>query len=597
MKSVLVVLALLCAAALAVDVNIPKEKFVLKTRNRMINDWYHKLANPMLASNDPPLPPATNGTIHYIPELRFMLNIFYDGMPHSYYVPDEYWRSDEYLSPGSHPIPLDSKVAIEDRVATKYGLNLYDASTWEIGLSLQGEVELPRVYERLVLYPSSTGKNPDVGGLADIRSDNSLFTYGPSQVAGNALKRVPMPLNNTNPTDQSSTINGAFFFRMISHTYITEDPLIGSYAMAFVYPDPDSSGPSWNTDGVIIWNDWKPITGENVWGGIIGPMQSLYIFHNGSIPMFEDFEHAPPQVQFSLSILPALVALQSPLGSLYHCPLGTQMYPADENEATNVSNENNFSGFAAINMLLFVLKNNTNTTGSDLDSAIQDLQNLSDGLEQWFIDYGLSKPVDGSARVFYQGGHVNFTGGFYPIEVDSDGGFAVDCQTWGSAVLGADFIDNQIAGEVGTAYNIWQQTKEWAGHYIDGAIAGVGYTYTEEKDVWSTEWSWGAVLATRVLSEQYAEMGCGECSQWAASLRADSEMMTSLLEKKESEGGMFTDTGGYLYCNKRYFIPWGWYANRIPSLCSTSWSVMNLHSFNPFFLGGGPSAWYYQPEP
>lgn len=276
-----------------------------------------------------PQKPATNGTIHWIPEVHFLLDQF-KGMPRSYQVLDDYWRSNAYLSPGLHPVPLDSQVAIEDRVCTKFGLNLYDGATWEIGLSLQGEVELPRVYERTVLYSCSTGTNQNVGGLADIKADSSMFLYGPKQTPGSALKRMPMIGNYSNPSDQSNTMPGAFYFRMISQAYITEDPLIGSYARAFVYPDPDSSGPSWNTDGVIIWNDWKPITGENVWATMLGPLQNLYITFNGSIPMFADYKHAPAQVQLGLSILPALMALQSPEGSLYHCPQGTQMYPADE---------------------------------------------------------------------------------------------------------------------------------------------------------------------------------------------------------------------------------------------------------------------------
>ena len=32
--------------------------------------------------------------------------------------------------------------------------------------------------------------------------------------------------------------------------------------------------------------------------------------------------------------------------------------------------------------------------------------------------------------------------------------------------------------------------------------------------------------------------------------------------------------GGILYANRRFFIPWGWYANAVSSLCSTSWSIM-----------------------
>ena len=44
--------------------------------------------------------------------------------------------------------------------------------------------------------------------------------------------------------------------------------------------------------------------------------------------------------------------------------------------------------------------------------------------------------------------------------------------------------------------------------------------------------------------------------------------------------------GGVLYANRRFFIPWGWYANAVSSLCSTSWSIMEEKDFNPFILGG-----------
>ena len=42
----------------------------------------------------------------------------------------------------------------------------------------------------------------------------------------------------------------------------------------------------------------------------------------------------------------------------------------------------------------------------------------------------------------------------------------------------------------------------------------------------------------------------------------------------------------YLYANKRFRIPFGWWANPVPSLASTAWSVMADKNFNPFILGG-----------
>eukprot|EP01096_Ripella_sp_DP13-Kostka_P002017 TRINITY_DN1264_c0_g3_i1.p1 TRINITY_DN1264_c0_g3~~TRINITY_DN1264_c0_g3_i1.p1 ORF type:complete len:622 (+),score=232.38 TRINITY_DN1264_c0_g3_i1:100-1866(+) len=541
--------------------------------------------------------PKFNGTLHYNAQFWFLLNQYFDGLPHSYFVPDTFWRSEKYLPTHLHSNPIDGQEAIEDRVCTHFGLNLYDAATWEIALGLQGEFEIPNAYENSVLYASSTGTDNTVGGLADIRSDTSQYLYGRSQIPGSSLQRVTMPGNQTNPIDGSHTIAGAFFFRMISAYYVTEDPLIGSYARSFRSPYPFTGGPAWNTFGVIIWNDWKPITGENVWGAIIGPIQSLYLQNNGSIPSWSNFATAPNQVQLSLSVLPALMALQSVEGSLYHCPSGSQLWPPDENEGQNVSNENNFSGYAAITMLYQLLNNNTNTSNSDLAPAMQDLLSLQQGLQSWFIKYSLAPPLNNSlgARVFYQGGHVNFTGGYYPVSIYSDGGFAVDCQTWGSAVLGANFIDNSIAKKLGTAFNMWQQTKNFSAYYAaDGSLAGVGYTIHPLHDIWSGEWTWGAVLATRELSMQYSNMtNCPNCASWAQSLMADSTSMANNLRKTVAQGGLLSESGGFLYCNHRYFIPWGWWANPLPALCSTAWSVMDDHTFNPFVLGGGPLAKFY----
>jgi len=41
-----------------------------------------------------------------------------------------------------------------------------------------------------------------------------------------------------------------------------------------------------------------------------------------------------------------------------------------------------------------------------------------------------------------------------------------------------------------------------------------------------------------------------------------------------------------LYANKRYWIPFGWWSNPIPSLASTSWAALFDNRFNPFYLGG-----------
>jgi hypothetical protein len=46
------------------------------------------------------------------------------------------------------------------------------------------------------------------------------------------------------------------------------------------------------------------------------------------------------------------------------------------------------------------------------------------------------------------------------------------------------------------------------------------------------------------------------------------------------------ETVAYDYANKRYYIPFGWWANKVPSLTSTAWVLIIDHNFNPFVLGG-----------
>jgi len=281
---------------------------------------------------------------------------------------------------------------------------------------------------------------------------------------------------------------------------------------------------------------------------------------------------------------------------LFHCPLGTEMFPPDPSESTNVSNENNFSGYAALTMLLQVLKNKTQGTSDPiLTGAISDLTLLIQGLDKWFDSQILSPEFNGY-KVIYQGGHVEGNV-FKPQALEEVGGFAVDCQTWGMTVLGQARIDRVYGA--GTAYQIWQATKKFAGYYTPGGeLGGVGYTLVPGKGnvtthtVWSAEWTWGAINMCKKLSYEYNKAGN---AQYAAALKADADSMIRLVSQKMVRcpsgkwcgGGLVQEDGAYLYANDRFFIPWGWYANPIGATCSTAWAIMNDFNFNPFVLGGG----------
>jgi len=469
---------------------------------------------------------------------------------------------------------------------------------------LEGLGQISQIYEENILYPSSTGADTTIGGIIDIRSDTPDYSYGASGLSGTDLQLITLPGNTTrviaqngNPTKQTSqTQPGAFFYRMIGPKYFMTDPFDGDYGNAWKYPWPnnDTTTP-WNIAGLVHWNDWKPITGENVWAAITGPIQTLWLLNGSKLAPFTTFATTPAPIQLALSILPALTALQSPLGSLYHCPKGTKMFPPDPSEETNVSNENNFSAYAALTMLNEVLTNFTvGTTDPVLVQAKASVSKLLAGLDSWFSKYILSDSYEGY-QVIYQGGHVSFGSVFEPALINQTGGFAVDCQTWGMTVLGQKKVDAMFGEE--TAYKIWQATKKFAGYYNDkNQLGGVGYTIvngSQSSMIWSAEWTWGAIGACEKLAYEY---GLAGRTDLAASLTADAQSMVSLVTQPMIRcengawcgGGLVQEDGSYLYANSRFFIPWGWYANPIGATCSTAWAIMHDHNFNPFVLGGGP---------
>ncbi|CUG91657.1 Hypothetical protein, putative, partial [Bodo saltans] len=350
------------------------------------------------ASDTTPNPHVANLTTPYPKNVQFLLNMYATGrgIPRSYndILPngEVYWATQAYLNPGvfkvgafgenGQRVPLDTKFAIQERTLTRFGLNLYDAATWQIALALWNLYDVAFIYESNVLYTGTTGpagsENGGPGGIIDIRADSSNFLYG--STPGSALASVTYPGNVTHFPAVNGKAGtpvkkgpGAFFYRMLGPHYKMVDPMAGSYGNAWKYPWPNyDSTTTWNTFGIIHFNDWKPITGENVWATMLGPLQSLGLSTNNNLtnttcgsyfrtPLlacdWKTFETTPPQVQLGISILPALLALQADVGTLFHCPWGSKIFPPDPDEGANVSNENNFSGYASIDTLYWVLTN------------------------------------------------------------------------------------------------------------------------------------------------------------------------------------------------------------------------------------------------
>ncbi len=585
----------------------------------------------VIMSNETTLNPhMANFTSPYPKNLQWLLNMFESGygIPRSYndVLPngDVYWATRTYLSVGAfdengNHTELDSMIGIQERTLTRFGLNLYDAATWQIALTLWNLYDVAFIYENNILYTSTTGdataENGQPGGITDIRADSAAFQYGTNKISGSALKTVTYPGNTTHfpatngkPGPPVKKGPGSFYFRMIGPHYKMVDPMAGSYGNAWKYPWPNyDSTTTWNTYGIIHFNDWKPITGENVWAAMLGPLQALGLKTNNNmtnstcgdyflIPKkacdWKTFETTPPPVQLGISIIPALLALQADVGTLFHCPWGSKIFPPDPDEGANVSNENNFSGYASIDAMYWTLTNYSKSSSDEVLSwALLSITDLRTGLNKWFDAPSILSAkgqLPNDQQVIPQGGHYN-TSGYHPVAINTDGGLAVDCQTWGMTVMGRERIDGAYG--MGFAYNIWQTAKKYAGYYKGEVLCGVGYTdlastngtAIPKNNIWSAEWTFGAINMAQVLSQSYAEAGQATKAQ---ELLTDAQSMYNQVTLPWPEGLRFPD-GSYVYANKRFFIPWGWFSNPISALCSTAWSVLQAQNCDPFHWGCG----------
>jgi hypothetical protein len=116
----------------------------------------------------------------FTPQVDWLLSVFNNNMPRSYddispYGGKSYWRSHVYLSEGAQDyngtrLGFDSEIAIQERALTNVGLNIYDGGVWSVALSLSGLAGIVDIYHNNVLYPSTTGSNPQADGLKSIRA-------------------------------------------------------------------------------------------------------------------------------------------------------------------------------------------------------------------------------------------------------------------------------------------------------------------------------------------------------------------------------------------------------------------------------------------
>lgn len=530
-------------------------------------------------------------------------------------VTDTYNPLTYELSPAPGPA---GKLQVE-RVNTHTGANIYDAATWQIAVMLGYVRNKLRLASPTSAYALASGLGevltpgdgaPGAGDAPGTRravTDGATFVYNGSVVA--APRR-------------------AYAFRALAPAWLAPDPLAGSPFAAFIAADRLPPGNPAYEVGRISWSDWKPITGENAWAFLIGPLQAAYI----QFIELQDQQFVPftePAIQNALDLLPTFAAMQSGVGAVYYAPAGTV---ANDGEAAvdpyDVSVENNLSLYAGLRLLRATLRA---TAAGDAALRGQDRARVSAALDlaAAMLDGGV---LDGGRRtqglasflrnrawrdgLFVQGGLASASG--------RDGGWvprltprAVDVQTWGIAALGARQFD-QWFGE-GASYALWQRVKTWGGYGVGRELWGVGYSDQDgngigpdgayRQGVLSGEWTAGAITAVRNMIAAYEAVPASSpraaaARAYVASLRQDEAAMLKGLAALRIDRYAAADMPGkpadyaqlvqlstkpHLYASRRYRIPFGWFANPLPSTASTAWAVMLANRYDPFGYGGQPN--------
>jgi len=504
-----------------------------------------------------------------------------------------------------------------ERVNVHNGTDIYDAATWQIAVVL-GQVKNH--------FTNPTGQK----AYALANNENKLLKAGYDGEA-------PKPKANTNrgvTTGDTFVYNGhtvsdpnqAYYFRMVTRNWLSTDPFMDTpfakYITAKNLPEDNAE----YKKGKISWTDWKPITGENSWAFLVGPLQAAYIHYiTGEKQSYVPFNDLA--IQNALAILPTFAAMQAFNGGIYYVPsntLGNQgSTPANQYQ---ISVENNFSLYAGLTILQSTLqaelKNQTDLT---VDEKIQIIEakmaidaminggvvgdNLpTKGLLTFFKEYAWK---DGE---FIQGGLAND-----PNQkadwVPNLNPKAVDVNTWGIAALGAKRVDNWKG--FGASYKAWQQVKSWGGYGEGTTIWGVGYSNQDgngrdangnfKQGVLSAEWTAGAINMVREMMSYYDSIPASSsdyqmAQSYIKDLKKDETSMTTHVQslrigeyagstlsgKPDNYKPLFSKETyqPYLYASKRYMIPFGWYANPVPSTCSTAWMIMLADDFNPFVYTG-----------
>ena len=531
-------------------------------------------------------------------------------------VVDVYDPADYAVKPQPGPgAPLQA-----ERVNVHNGTNIYDAATWQIAVMLGAVI-------------NKFGNSIDADPYKLVSDQNTVlsgaFVARDMPLGSRATTRQGLYLYNGVAVGES---RAAYAFRMTSAAWLADDPLkdtqfASNYLRVGALP---GNMPQYQP-GRISWSDWKPITGDNAWAFLIGPLHAAYLHYvvdnRGSYVPFKD-----QGVQNALGILPTFSAMQSASGAIYYAPSGTLGNNSDKPVSQYfVSVENNISVYAGLRILDSTLAAEL-AHETDLDSSSRRRISDSRMLISTMVSGGAvlkAAPTNGLLSFlrnsawregeFVQAGYANDPGARKEWVAVTEPK-AVDVNTWGVAALGPDQIDKWFG--FGASFRAWERLKTWGAFGVGHTLWGVGYSDSDgngrtadgnfRRGILSAEWTAGAIVMVRSMLRHYAIVPSGSDSYPSArafvtQLRSDEDSMIRGIQELRFDryvAGSFPGkpknyvdlmieprsaptTEPYLYASSRYRIPFGWYANPLPSTCSTAWIVLVADRYDPFLYGGG----------
>ena len=383
-----------------------------------------------------------------------------------------------------------------------------------------------------------------------------------------------------------------------------------AYYWQFPAPRWQNPDPHWDPlappGALLNWPGWAAVTGEEAWAAFLAPMQVAYNQGRGQ-PGWSTATapvNVPALMDNASRALYAVALMQnSATGGLYR-----QVVPVDAkdpSQAYNLSTENNWSMYAGLGFLKAALLDFKAATPAykavltfDLDNALSAVDTIRGRMQGFFRNKGLiwhgagapfADPAAVSHAFFLQG--TSGKGG----AARGSTAFAPDVETWGiAALLGDRALEKDLEGVYGPGFldAMFRSAIDLAGFYGgDHQLAGIGFNAQAPGDPAAQlagEWTWGAVNAAIALADFHREPAHADPAMveqllaWAKSLIAGVNAQCS---HDYSLGGR--PWVGYLYANKRAWIPWGWFSNPCPSQAATTWALMVNSGFNPFELGGG----------